>query len=143
MTIYLDKYMKIIIQKIESILFSDSGNIKVYPSLLKFSRLLILFIVIFSSAHTFNSSADEKENEVPILPRYVIHFVSPGDNLYFLSAYYYGNARLWKKILNENLDVIKNPNILETGTKLKIPVESSWTPQYSIEEFRKMAEKGE
>ncbi|MEK6590269.1 MAG: hypothetical protein AABZ11_06275 [Nitrospinota bacterium] len=135
--------MKIIIQKIESILFSDSGNIKVYPPLLKFSRLLVLFIVIFSAAHTFNSSADEKENEVPILPRYVIHFVLPGDNLHFLSAYYYGNARFWKKIFNENLGVMKNPNILETGTKLKIPVESSWTPQYSIEEFRKMAEKGE
>ncbi|MBI4379357.1 MAG: hypothetical protein HY578_09705 [Nitrospinae bacterium] len=131
------------IRKIESILFSDSGKIKVYLHLHKFSRLLILFIVTFSAAHAFNSSADEKENEVPILPRYVIHFVSPGDNLHFLSAYYYGNARFWKKILNENLDVIKNPNTLEIGTKLKIPVESSWVPQYSIEEFRKMAEKGE
>lgn len=69
---------------------------------------------------------------------YVTHNVAAGDNLYLLSAYYYGNARQWKKIFDENRDVIKNPNVLDIGVKLKIPVEADWSPKYSIEEFRKM-----
>ncbi|MBI3814910.1 MAG: hypothetical protein HY279_10680 [Nitrospinae bacterium] len=79
--------------------------------------------------------------EMPHEQRYVIHNVSAGDNLYLLSAYYYGNARQWEKIFNENRDIIKNPNVLEIGAKLKIPVDAEWSPRYSIEEFRKMTEK--
>jgi len=83
----------------------------------------------------------DSEPEISGAQRYVIHNISAGDNLYLLSAYYYGNARQWEKIFNENRDVIKNPNILEIGVKLKILVEAEWAPQYSIEEFRKMTEK--
>ncbi len=107
------------------------------------NRLRLVFIV-FLTLTLFLPASEAKadsEPEISGAQRYVIHNISAGDNLYLLSAYYYGNARQWEKIFNENRDVIKNPNILEIGVKLKILVEAEWAPQYSIEEFRKMTEK--
>jgi nucleoid-associated protein YgaU len=59
------------------------------------------------------------------MPSYVntktTHIVKPGEDLHWLAALYYGNARLWTKIYEANKRVIKNPNRLVVGTKLVIP----------------------
>lgn len=49
------------------------------------------------------------------------HTVKPGEDLHWLAAIYYGDARLWYKIYDANKSVIKNPNNLVVGTKLIIP----------------------
>jgi nucleoid-associated protein YgaU len=49
------------------------------------------------------------------------HVVKPGDDLHWLAAIYYGDARLWYKIYDANKNVIKDPNRLVVGTKLIIP----------------------
>ncbi|MGB9735037.1 MAG: hypothetical protein ACP5T7_01430 [bacterium] len=49
------------------------------------------------------------------------HIVKPGEDLHWLAAIYYGDARLWYKIYDANKKVIKNPNYLVVGTKLVIP----------------------
>jgi nucleoid-associated protein YgaU len=66
----------------------------------------------------------------------ILHKVSKGENLHLLSAYYYRNARLWKKIYEANKDVIENPHILKVGTTLKINVRGNWTPEFSLERWR-------
>ncbi|MEW6442870.1 MAG: LysM peptidoglycan-binding domain-containing protein [bacterium] len=47
--------------------------------------------------------------------------VQAGDDLHWLAASFYGDARQWGRIYNANRDVIRNPNLLRTGQKLTIP----------------------
>jgi nucleoid-associated protein YgaU len=50
------------------------------------------------------------------------YVVKEGDDLHFLAARFYGNARLWTKIYNANRKVLRNnPNSLTKGLRLVIP----------------------
>jgi nucleoid-associated protein YgaU len=49
------------------------------------------------------------------------HIVLKGQTLTSISYKYYGSAGKWKKILDSNRKIIKDPNILIPGTKLIIP----------------------
>ena len=59
------------------------------------------------------------------MPEYVnartTHVVRAGEDLHWLAAVYYGDARLWNKIYEANKKVIKDPNHLVVGTRLVIP----------------------
>ena len=55
----------------------------------------------------------------PAAPR--IHTVGPGDSLSKISKQYYGTAGRWNEILQANQAVIRNPDALALGTKLRIP----------------------
>lgn len=55
----------------------------------------------------------------PATPR--VHTVSSGDSLSKISKQYYGTATRWNDILQANKDVIRNPDALVLGTKLRIP----------------------
>lgn len=103
-----------------------------------FQKLTFATLSIFLFVSEIRANDEDK---IPVLPKYIIHRVMAGDNLYLLSGYYYGNARLWEKIFNANREALKTPNILEIGQELKIPVEPEWSAKYSIEEFRKITEK--
>ncbi|MCK5269519.1 MAG: LysM peptidoglycan-binding domain-containing protein [Sedimentisphaerales bacterium] len=49
------------------------------------------------------------------------HTVVKGDSLFRISELFYGQGRHWKVIYNANRAVIKNPDILPPGLKLRIP----------------------
>jgi len=49
------------------------------------------------------------------------HTVASGDSLSRISKQYYGTAARWNDILQANKDVIRNPDALTLGTKLRIP----------------------
>jgi nucleoid-associated protein YgaU len=49
------------------------------------------------------------------------HIVAKGETLGSISSKYYGSAGKWKKIYDNNRDIIKDPNSLRPGTKLMIP----------------------
>lgn len=55
----------------------------------------------------------------PAAPR--VHTVASGDSLSKISKQYYGTATRWNEILQANKDVIRNPDALVLGTKLRIP----------------------
>ncbi|MBC8040308.1 MAG: LysM peptidoglycan-binding domain-containing protein [Opitutaceae bacterium] len=55
----------------------------------------------------------------PAAPR--VHTVASGDSLSKISKQYYGTANRWNDILQANKDVIRNPDALVLGTKLRIP----------------------
>jgi LysM repeat protein len=57
--------------------------------------------------------------ETPAAPR--VHTVASGDSLSRISKQYYGTAGRWNDILQANKDVIRNPDALTLGTKLRIP----------------------
>jgi hypothetical protein len=57
----------------------------------------------------------------PVLSATIAHTVAEGEDLHWLAARYYGNARLWKKIYEANYNKISNPNSLTVGQSLQIP----------------------
>lgn len=70
----------------------------------------------------------------------VLHkILSKQENLHLLSGYYFGNPRLWKKIYEENRDVIKNANSLPVGKTIRIQVGENWRPKFSYAEWFQLA----
>ena len=51
----------------------------------------------------------------------ILHEVAPGDGLRLIAGYYYGDTRQWKRIWNANRHSVRNPNLLEQGSYLRIP----------------------
>ena len=95
----------------------------------KIFSLILFFSITLSPLFIWAES-----DKVPPLPKYVIHYVSGGDNLHSLAGFYLKDPRRWKEIyaLNEN---IKNPNSLEVGTKLIIAVSEYWRPPLPLKKF--------
>ena len=50
-----------------------------------------------------------------------IYEVTAGDSLSKIAKKKYGDANLWRRIYEANTDVIKNPDLIQIGWKLKIP----------------------
>ena len=50
-----------------------------------------------------------------------IYEVVAGDSLSKIAKKKYGDARLWKAIFEANKNVIKNPDVIQIGWKLRIP----------------------
>jgi nucleoid-associated protein YgaU len=50
-----------------------------------------------------------------------IYEVKPGDSLSKIAKNEYGNANAWPKIYEANKDILKDPNKIYPGQKLKIP----------------------
>ncbi len=49
------------------------------------------------------------------------HEVKKGDTLWKIAEHYYGDGSLYKDIFEANKDVLKDPNVIKVGQKLKIP----------------------
>jgi nucleoid-associated protein YgaU len=52
---------------------------------------------------------------------YETYEVKPGDSLSRIAKAKYGNGNEWKRIFEANKDLIKDPNKIFPGQKLKIP----------------------
>ena len=57
--------------------------------------------------------------EIP-QPDFTIYTVERGDSLWDIAVKFYGRGESWRKIYNDNVAVIKNPNRLYAGQKLVI-----------------------
>ncbi|HPD55702.1 MAG TPA: LysM peptidoglycan-binding domain-containing protein [Smithellaceae bacterium] len=47
--------------------------------------------------------------------------VKKGDTLWKIAENFYGDGKLYKKIFEANTDILKDPNKIKVGQKLKIP----------------------
>lgn len=47
--------------------------------------------------------------------------VKKGDSLWKIAEHFYGDGSLYKKIFEANRDVLKNPDLIHPGQKLRIP----------------------
>ena len=50
-----------------------------------------------------------------------IYVVKSGDSLSKIAKNEYGDANAWKRIFEANTDILKDPNKIYPGQKLKIP----------------------
>ena len=50
-----------------------------------------------------------------------VHVVVKGDTLWDLAKHYYGDPSLYMKIFEANRDVLKDPNLIKVGQRLRIP----------------------
>lgn len=49
------------------------------------------------------------------------HIVSKGETLSKIAEKYYGDSGLYMKIFEANQDILKNPDLIKIGQKLRIP----------------------
>ena len=61
----------------------------------------------------------------------ILHEVAPGDGLRLIAGYYYGDTRQWKRIWDANRNSVRNPNLLERGSSLRIPDAVTPTEPYA------------
>ena len=57
----------------------------------------------------------------PAAKAYEVYVVQSGDSLSKIAKQHYGSANEWKRIFEANTDVLKDPNKIFPGQKLKIP----------------------
>jgi nucleoid-associated protein YgaU len=50
-----------------------------------------------------------------------VYVVVAGDNLSKIAKHLYGDANQWRRIYEANHDIIKNPDVIKPGQRLKIP----------------------
>ena len=50
-----------------------------------------------------------------------MYIVQSGDSLSKISRKFYGDANKWKQIYEANKDVVKNPDLIQPGWRLRIP----------------------
>ena len=73
------------------------------------------------SADTSTSKKTEEATKEAKSTSYTTYTVQKGDTLTSIAKKYYGKGSLYTKIYNANKDVIKNPNSIYAGQKIKIP----------------------
>ncbi len=50
-----------------------------------------------------------------------VHEVKKGDTLWKIAEHYYGDGSLYMNIFEANRTILKDPNLIKVGQKLKIP----------------------
>jgi len=74
--------------------------------------------VVSGSSSTASSPSGSPAQPASAARTYV---VQSGDSLSKISKKFYGDASSWKRIFEANKDVVKNPDLIQPGWKLRIP----------------------
>lgn len=74
------------------------------------------FSGVTGGASTTAKAADGKPAEV-----HEIYEVVAGDSLSKIAKRKYGNAKLWTILHEANRELVKDPNVIQIGWKLRIP----------------------
>jgi len=75
-------------------------------------------VVSGSSSTAPTPSGAAKASTAPTERMYI---VQSGDSLSKISKRFYGDANSWKRIFEANKDVVKNPDVIQPGWRLRIP----------------------
>jgi nucleoid-associated protein YgaU len=69
----------------------------------------------------FSDVQSGASSTAPAAKAYEVYVVKSGDSLSKIAKQHYGNANEWKRIFEANTDVLKDPDKIFPGQKLKIP----------------------
>jgi hypothetical protein len=81
-------------------------------------------------------AAQHKRPSSSSSPIQVGHLVKPGEHLHLLAAYYYGDARQWKRIYEANRHQIKNPNRISPDQIIRVNLPAGWSPPMSFSAWK-------
>jgi nucleoid-associated protein YgaU len=69
----------------------------------------------------FSDVQSGASSTAPAAEVYETYVVKPGDSLSKIAKHAYGDANAWKRIFDANTDILKDPNKIFPGQKLKVP----------------------
>jgi nucleoid-associated protein YgaU len=69
----------------------------------------------------FSDVQSGASSTAPAAEAYETYEVKPGDSLSKIAKKAYGDANAWKRIFEANTGILKDPNKIFPGQKLKIP----------------------
>ena len=69
----------------------------------------------------FSDVQSGASSTAPAVETYEIYEVKSGDSLSRIAKRVYGDGNAWKRIFDANTDVLKDPNKIFPGQRLKIP----------------------
>jgi len=69
----------------------------------------------------FSDVQSGASSTAPAAQEYELYVVVSGDSLSKIAKHFYGDANAWKRIFEANTDILKDPNKIFPGQKLKIP----------------------
>jgi len=92
----------------------------------------VIGLMIVRAGYSQETAPSEQKAAQKVLR---VHQVKAGENLHLLSAYYYGDARQWRKIWELNKKEIKNPNRINVGQMIKVEVDPGWSPKFDLDKF--------
>ena len=72
----------------------------------------------------FSDVQSGASSTAPAAEVYETYEVKSGDSLSRIAKRVYGDAQAWKKIFEANTDIIKDPDKIYPGQKLKIPAKA-------------------
>jgi nucleoid-associated protein YgaU len=72
----------------------------------------------------FSDVQSGASSTAPAAVVYETYEVKSGDSLSKIAKRFYGNGNAWKKIFDANTDILKDPDKISPGQKLKIPPKS-------------------
>ncbi|MCM8831165.1 MAG: LysM peptidoglycan-binding domain-containing protein [Candidatus Omnitrophica bacterium] len=64
---------------------------------------------------------EKTSQEAPVEKQYQYYIIQKNDTLQKISQKFYGTTRKWKLLYEVNKDVLKNPDKIYPGTKIRIP----------------------
>ena len=73
----------------------------------------------------FSDVQSGASSTAPAAQVYETYVVVSGDSLSKIAKRVYGDAKAWKRIFEANADILKDPNKIFPGQKLKIPAKES------------------
>ncbi len=76
-------------------------------------------------SHSGGAGSGADYNAVAEVSETVIYTVQPGDSLWRIAARFYGTGTLWRRIYEDNIIAIKNPNRIYAGQRLVIHLADS------------------
>jgi len=69
----------------------------------------------------FSDVQSGASSTAPAAQVYETYVVAKGDSLSKIAKRFYGSGNAWKEIFEANTDILKDPNKIFPGQKLKIP----------------------
>ena len=67
----------------------------------------------------------------------IIYTIILGDTLWKIAVKYFGRGELWRKIYNENKDIIQNPDRIYAGQKIRIRLDDTALDKTAVDNVKK------
>jgi nucleoid-associated protein YgaU len=72
----------------------------------------------------FSDVQSGASSTAPEADAFEMYVVKAGDTLSKIAKHHYGDASVWKKIFAANTDILKDPDKIYPGQKLKLPAKT-------------------